>query len=260
MSKSKDKLKVTVLGCGGSGGVPYTGNFWGDCDPTNPKNRRTRPSILLQKGETSLLIDTGPELREQLNRVTEWNGHLDAVFYTHFHADHVAGIDDLRAIRYRMDKEIDIYSDSNTLDILQDRFEYVFKGGGEHYKALLNPHLIEKSSKIGDIDFQCFNQPHGDIETLGFRFGDFAYTTDIADLTDEVFEALKGVKTWICGAVGRAHHKLHADPETVCQWAERIQPERVYLTHMNAFIDYDRLCKDLPEHIRPAYDGLELYI
>lgn len=260
MPHNSDKLKVTILGCGGSGGVPYTGNFWGDCDPSNPKNRRMRPSILLQKGKTSILIDTGPDLREQLNRVNDWNGHLNAVFYTHFHADHVAGIDDLRAVRYRMEKPVDIYSDSKTLDILKSRFEYAFSHKDDHYKALMSPHLIEKSGKIGDIEFINFDQPHGKITTLGFRFGDFAYTTDVADLTDEAYDTLKGVKTWVCGTVAHANNKMHADPETVCQWAGRIKPERMYLTHMNAFLDYDTLCKDLPDHIRPAYDGLELVI
>ncbi len=255
-----DQLKVTVLGSGGSGGVPYTGNFWGDCDPNNPKNRRTRPSILLQKGETNLLIDTGPELREQLNRASDWNGHLQAVFYTHFHADHVAGIDDLRAVRYRMDRAVDIYSDAKTLEILEHRFEYAFKGNGDHYKPLVTPHLIERKGKIGEIVFQCFDQPHGDITTLGFRFGDFAYTTDVAELTDEAAEILDGVKVLICGTVGRAHHKLHADPQTVVQWAERIGAGQVYLTHMNAFLDYDTLCQELPDHVRPAYDGLEFTV
>lgn len=254
-------FKVTVLGCGASAGVPVIGNVWGNCDPQNPKNRRTRSSIFIEYESTKLLVDTSPDMRHQLlqNNITSF----DAIFYTHEHADHTHGIDDLRVIYYlNGNKSIPVYSDQRCLDELKQRFPYLFGVGEnaatpEDFQVFLEAHYIDSAPfKIQDILITPFLQDHGTITTLGFRIDDFAYSTDAVGLDNAAFEALKGVKVWIVDCLRMTPSKVHAHLDKTLEWIDRVKPEKAYFTQMSKDLDYDALCDRLPFHIRPAYDGL----
>ena len=251
-------MKVQVLGCGTSSGVPMVTGFWGSCDPQNPKNRRRRASIMLtmEDGYT-LLVDTSPDLREQL--LDADFERLDGIFYTHVHADHVHGIDDLRFLIQRQKSGVvEAYSTLDYVDVLEQRFDYIFKGIS-NYPPLLKCVVIEEGLNcFGNHDFDVFRQPHGNMPSLGFRTGDFAYSTDCVDLDDGHFARLEGLKVWIVDAVRYKTHPTHAHLDMVIDWVERIKPEMTYLTHMATDMDYQTLCETLPAYIRPAYDGLAL--
>lgn len=252
-------MRVTILGCGGSSGVPLIGNVWGNADPTNPRNRRRRPSILVETASTRILVDTGPDLREQL--VDAGVQHLDAVLYTHAHADHAHGIDDLRAVNWLTGKPVDVHADADTLAILGQRFDYCFKplppGGNVYARPVLVPHVIDGPFSIGNIDIQPFVQDHGYSDSLGFRFGRIAYSTDVVRLSDEAFAILEGVETWIVDCVRLdPPHPVHAHWKITRGWIERLKPKRAILTHMNHLMDYDSLCRMLPPGVEPAYDGM----
>ncbi|MEW5703330.1 MAG: MBL fold metallo-hydrolase [Pseudomonadota bacterium] len=253
-------MQVRILGCGGSGGVPLIGGEWGACDPGNPKNRRLRASILVENLGTALLVDTSPDLREQL--LAAGVGRLDAVLYTHAHADHVHGIDDLRPINRRMRAWLPAYGDAETVAELKERFSYVFEKSTEEfrsYKPCLIPHIITGHFSIGNIDILPFEQDHGFGRTsLGFRFGPIAYSTDAVGLTEAAFEALHGVKVWIVDCLREADHPTHAHIERSLDWIKRVKPERAVLTHMNQSLDYAMLRKRLPDGVEPAYDGMVL--
>jgi len=257
----RDKMRVVIMGCGGSGGVPYTGNFWGECDPNNPKNRRTRPSVYVAKGDTRLVIDTTPEFRQQLN-ATGHTGKLDAVLYTHAHADHIYGIDDLRALWFSQGKQrVPIYGSRETLAEISLRFGYAVEQNQPDYPAIIEARHLPESFTVGDLSIESFEQQHGPLTTNGFRIGDFGYSTDLHKLSEEGFEKLKGVKIWVVGVHSRAIGAYnHVGLDEMQEWVGRIKPEMTYLTHMNAFCDYDTLCRELPPHIRPAYDGLEFLL
>jgi phosphoribosyl 1,2-cyclic phosphate phosphodiesterase len=255
------KTKIIVMGCGGSGGVPYAGNVWGKCDPLNPKNHRTRPSVFIECGETRIVIDTGPDFRTQINK-TGLADHLDAVLYTHAHVDHILGIDDLRAFWFRAGKKpVPVYGTAETLLGLQTRFDYVFQTLHPSYPAIAEGHILPDVLTIGSLTIKTFRQIHGDSTTQGFRIGDFAYSTDVNDLPEESLAALQGVKVWIVGShsdeIGAFNH---AGFNTIKKWADRLKVEKVFLTHLNAHADYDELNRILPLHIRPAYDGLEFIV
>lgn len=256
-----NKARIVVMGCGGSGGVPYSGNFWGKCDPKNPKNHRTRPSILIEKNDTRIVIDTGPEFRQQINAAGVI-GMIDAVFYTHTHFDHVMGIDDLRAFWFKGGKKpIPAYASQETADILLKRFDYIFSQLSEKYPPMAVMNLLQSPTIIKDLTIHSFDQGHHDITTTGFRIGDFAYSTDVKELPEASLKALQGVKIWVVGAYPDAEGQYnHAGLDQVNQWIARLKPEMTYLTHLNAAADYDTLCRELPPHIRPAYDGLEIII
>ncbi len=250
-------MKITVLGCGTSGGVPIIGNDWGACDPRDPRNRRMRVSVLAEEGDTRLLIDTSPDLRQQLLNCNLQT--LTAVLYTHAHADHTHGIDDLRAINWLTKKPIAIYADPRTMKELEERFAYIFHGSmapGHFYKPVVEPHLINGPFRIDGVNITPFAQSHGDIQSLGFRLNDFAYSTDVNQLDEAAFEALKGVKVWIVDCVREKPHPTHSHLEQTLQWIARVKPERAYLTHMNHSLDYATLAAKLPSGVWPAYDGL----
>lgn len=249
------------MGCGGSGGVPYAGNVWGICDPNNPKNRRTRPSIYVQRNDTKIVIDTGPEFRQQIN-ATGHTGRLDAVFYSHAHADHIAGIDDLRAIWHQGGKvQIPVYASNETISELIKRYDYVFETLNPLYPARLTTHELPKKFTVGDLTIESFDQMHSYIPTKGFRIGDFGYSTDVSNLPEESLKALEGVKIWVVGAHAEdLAVEGHAGLNTIKEWVARIKPEMTYLTHLNALGDYDDLSNRLPSHIQPAYDGLEFVL
>lgn len=246
-------MKVTILGCGTSGGVPRIGNIWGKCDPDEPKNRRRRVSILVEKGDTSLIVDTSPDLREQCldANVT----HLNAVLYTHDHADHTHGIDDLRGLAHNMRSRIDVYSNRQTLDVLQQRFGYVFESVAG-YPAIANAREITGPFTIGDIEVTPFTQIHGEMETLGFRFGSIAYSTDLNVLPEKSKEILKGVDTWIVDALRYDPHPTHPHLDLTLSWIAEVRPRRAILTHMTWDMDYQTLCNDLPAGVEPAFDGM----
>lgn len=255
-------MKVTILGCGGSSGTPAVARGWGKCDPQNPKNRRLRPSILVENNETCLLVDTSPDLRQQLLDGNVM--YLNAVLFTHYHADHLHGIDDLRQINRNMNTPIDAYADPETLDIIKKRFGYVLEPLAEdatmYYKPTLSPHVLMDGDalSIGDIDIQVFTQDHGFCDTLGFRFGSIAYTTDVVELPDHAFDILSGVDTWIIGTLVDNDHPTHAHVDKALDWIDRVGPRRGVLTHLGLDLDYDDLQRRLPGHIEPAYDGMIL--
>lgn len=260
-------LKLTVLGCGTSGGVPRVGNVWGACDPSNPKNRRRRCSVLVQKegeeGTTNVLVDSSPDLREQLLDVGV--GWLDGVLYTHDHADHTHGIDDLRMVYYNGRRRVSVYYNEKTGRQLKERFGYCFRmsAGGE-YPPILDGHLIaagqplEISGAGGDIQALPFRQLHGSAESLGFRFGNIAYSPDVSDFPEETLEHLKNLDVWIIDALRYSPHPSHFSVEEVLSWIARVKPKRAVLTHMHVDLDYARLTSELPKGVEPAYDGMGL--
>lgn len=252
-------MKVTVLGCGSSQGTPAAGGFWGKCDPDNPKNHRTRASILVQSETTNLLIDATVDLRTHLNRMNLKK--LDGVLLTHDHSDHVNGLDDLKPIAYHSNSLLDVYGCHETLEEIDRRWPYLFrpKADGIYVEFLRkNPVDYYQDLRIGDIDIATFEQDHTTCSTLGFRFGKFAYSVDVADMSETALEALEGVEIWIVDAL--AYHKeavlTHANFQRVFKWVERLKPKMTYLTVLNTHMDYNTLCDELPPHIRPAYDGL----
>jgi len=257
-------MKVTILGCGGAAGTPAIGCGWGNLDSKNPKNNRLRSSILVENGDTCILVDTSPDLRQQLlNTGVE---RLDAVLYTHYHADHLHGIDDLRQINRSMNAAIDMYADVDTINTIKKRFGYVLKplaaDSKTHFKPTLNPHTLSNGDQltIGDVDIHAFVQDHGYCKTLGFRFGSIAYSTDVVKMPDDAFKILDGVDTWIIGALVDRPHPTHAHVDKALSWMERISPRRGILTHMGFNFDYEALKSRLPEHVEPAFDGMILEV
>jgi phosphoribosyl 1,2-cyclic phosphate phosphodiesterase len=260
-------LKVTILGSGSSGGVPRIGGAegrgeWGACDPNEPRNRRRRCSILVERGATQVLVDTTPDLREQL--IDARVSRLDAVLMTHDHADQSHGIDDLRMVAQNMMRRVDVYGADETMRALTDRFGYCFKGAGG-YPAVLQAHTIERPFREFSIDGSggpvpvlAFDQDHGTMVSQGFRFGPIAYSADVFDLDDAAFDALKGVECWIVDALRYRPHATHAHLEKTLAWIARLQPRRAVLTNLHVDLDYQTLRKSLPRNVEPAYDGLVL--
>jgi phosphoribosyl 1,2-cyclic phosphate phosphodiesterase len=260
-------LTFTILGCGSSGGVPRPGTGWGACDPANPKNRRRRCSLLVERrgdaGVTRVLIDTGPDLRDQLiDANVDW---LDAVLYSHEHADHTHGIDDLRGLYLHARRRVNVYADDPTSRMLMTRFAYCFvQPPGSGYPPILTMHSLAAGraltidGKGGPITALPFCQDHGDITALGFRFGDVAYSADLHDLPEDSIEALSGVETWIVDALRYTHHPSHFSVSDALAWIERIKPKRAILTNMHTDLDYEALRAKLPAGVEPAYDGMRI--
>jgi len=253
-------MRVTILGCGGSNGNPTIDRGWGRCDPENPRNRRTRSSILVEDGETRILVDTSPDLREQLLRAEV--RRLDAVMFTHSHADHLHGIDDLRPVNRAMGAPIPIHTNTETLNAIRNRFGYVLeplaKDATMYYKPVLIPHTVVHGDAftVGDIPVRVFNQDHGYCDSLGFRFGPVAYSSDAVELPEDAFDMLKGVEVWIIGTLTDKPHPTHADVDKAIGWIRRVGAKRGVLTHMSGLLDYDTLAARLPDGVEPAYDGL----
>ncbi|MEP5761780.1 MAG: MBL fold metallo-hydrolase [Litoreibacter sp.] len=256
-------LRFTILGCGSSGGVPRLGGHWGDCDPDNPKNMRRRCSLLVERdgpqGTTTALIDTSPDLRMQL--LDAGVTRLDGVVYTHEHADHVHGIDDLRMIVIEMRDRINVWADVPTRRALLDRFNYIFvRAEGSPYPAILTLNDLEGEVTIdgagGPITLQPFKANHGSIDALGFRMNDTAYLPDVAEFYDETWEALQGLDTLIIDALRRTPHPSHSHLENTLDWIARLKPKRAIITNMHIDLDYETLQAETPDHIQPAYDGM----
>jgi phosphoribosyl 1,2-cyclic phosphate phosphodiesterase len=254
--------KITILGCGNSTGIPAIGNYWGKCDPSEPKNRRTRSSILVESGNTKIVVDTGPDFREQLNRANV--SMIDAVLYTHAHADHMNGIDDLRVLVQRGQKMIPVYSNAETIQDLKGYFTYMFDGGKtELYPPLLSAHVLTgfgTEHSIGDIKFIPFEQDHETCISVGYRFGTLGYSVDARRLDDKAVNALKGVETWIVDSAGYKSEDptVHANLETIYALNERIGARQVYLSSLTLGMDYQTLVKELRPGYLPAHDGLIL--
>jgi len=262
-------MKITILGCGAAGGVPMVSIGWGRCDPSNPRNRRRRQSILVEEGVaeqggTAILVDTTPDLRDQLLDANI--RRLDAVLYTHAHADHIHGVDDLREVNRIMGGPIDCYANADTLRQLNERFNYVFKGVDLTirkfvFRPWLVPHRIEGPFKVGRIAVDSFVQGHGRNEfTTGFRFGSVAYSTDVHELPEESFAKLQGLDIWIVGCLIDKPHETHADIDKVLGWVARVKPKLTVLVHMSPRLDYAALAASLPPGIVPGYDGMVLEV
>lgn len=255
-------MKVTILGCGGSSGVPLIGNVWGDCDPSEPRNRRRRVSILVEEGDTRILVDASPDLREQFLDANV--DRLTAVILTHAHADHVHGIDDLRSINYLMQAPLPLYATPETLAEVGRRFGYALEPPRvppTFYRPVLTPTPIAESSfTIGGVEVRCFEQDHGYGTTLGLRFGKVAYSTDVVRLPEEAFAALQGVDTWIVDCLRPTPHPTHAHFDLVLEWVGKVKPRRAVLTHMGHLMDYRRTSERCPPGMEPAYDGMMIAV
>jgi phosphoribosyl 1,2-cyclic phosphate phosphodiesterase len=259
------RLRVTILGCGSSGGVPRLGEIWGACDPGDPRNRRRRCSILVERiaaeGATRVLVDTSPDMRAQL--LDAGVGLLDAVVYTHAHADHVHGIDDLRMIVFNRQQRLPVWADAATSDSLLDRFGYAFvQPLGSLYPPILDLRRIEGAFTIegagGPLAFRPFEVEHGRIRALGFRVNDFAYLPDVSDIPEDAWGALADLDTFVIDALRYTPHPTHAHLERTLEWIARIRPRRSVLTNMHIDLDYATLAAEVPPGVEPAHDGLVL--
>ncbi len=257
------ETRFTILGCGSSGGVPRLGGNWGDCDPTNPRNHRRRCSLLVEReteeGTTRVLIDTSPDLRSQL--LDAGVGELDAVIYTHEHADHVHGIDDLRMIVFNMRQRVPVWANGATQNALLGRFGYAFiQPEGSPYPPILELHTINGDVCIngagGAIVFKSFEVNHGSIDSLGFRIDDLAYLPDVAAIPEEAWDMLQDLDCWILDALRRDPHPTHSHLAQSLEWLERAKPRRGVLTNMHNDLDYQTVADETPDYITPAYDGM----
>lgn len=249
---------ITVLGCGTSSGVPMIGCDCSVCKSNDPRNRRRRVSALVEDDNTCILIDTPPDLREQL--LDAGVSRLDGVCYTHGHADHVHGLDDLRSINYHMQQTLPAYGTAATLSHIRERFSYAFgKPSAWWTRPGIEPREVDGPFKIGEIDITPFDQSHGRSTTTGFRFGQsFAYSTDVKVLSDAAIEALQGVRVWVVDCLGYREHPTHSHLENTLRWVERVKPGLAVLTHMSHQFDYETLAAELPKGVVPGIDGMTI--
>jgi len=258
------ETRFTILGCGSSGGVPRLGGHWGDCDPNNPRNYRRRCSLLVERetedGTTRVLIDTSPDLRSQL--LDAGVGTLDAVVYTHNHADHVHGLDDLRMIVFNMRRRLPVWADGHTQEALYSRFGYAFvQPEGSPYPPILDMHTIDDDTLIfdgagGPLELRPFHVDHGSIDALGFRIGDLVYLPDVAEIPEDAWPMLRSLDCWIVDALRRNPHPTHAHLEKTLGWIKEASPRRAVLTNMHIDLDYQTLVEETPDNVTPAYDGM----
>ncbi len=257
------EMRFTILGCGSSGGVPRLGGNWGECDPENPRNHRRRCSMLIERetseGVTRVLIDTSPDLRMQLLDANV--GALDGVIYTHDHADHVHGVDDLRMIVFNMRQRVPVWADVATQNTLLSRFGYAFtQPQGSPYPPILDIRTINSDVSVigagGEIVLQPIMVEHGSIHALGFRVGGLAYVPDVSEIPEESWEMLRDLDCWVLDALRRTPHPTHAHLEKSLEWIARVAPRRAVLTNMHIDLDYQTVANETPDHITPAYDGM----
>jgi phosphoribosyl 1,2-cyclic phosphate phosphodiesterase len=265
-------LRVTLLGTGGSAGVPMIGGAdgtgdWGECDPAEPRNRRTRTSIAVQAGQAgqagqgTLLVDTGPDMRSQL--LACGIGRVDAILYTHAHADHITGLDDVRILNRIVGRPLQAFGTAATMADITARFPYAFRtwrppGFYRPDRPVMEPVVVEPWDEItlGGIAVRLFDQDHSMVRTLGLRIGGFGYSTDVIRLDDRAFEVLEGVDTWVVGCFQRQPHTTHARLEEVLRWVDRLRPRRTILTHMGTDMDWAWMRANLPNGVEPGVDGM----
>jgi phosphoribosyl 1,2-cyclic phosphate phosphodiesterase len=259
--------QITILGCGSSGGVPRVGGDWGACDPKDPKNRRRRCSILVERfagdERTVVLVDTSPDLREQL--LMTGTTRLDGILMTHAHADHVHGIDDVRPLVIKMKRRIGVFMDLPTDELVRSRFDYIFETPeGSNYPPLLDPYTLTAgeacsiSGPGGAVEAMPFRLEHGEMDALGFRFGDVAYTPDLNAVPEESYDALRGLDIWIIDALRYTSHPSHLTVEEALALIRDLKPKRAILTNLHTDLDFERLRSELPKGVEPAYDGMQI--
>jgi phosphoribosyl 1,2-cyclic phosphate phosphodiesterase len=261
-------LAATILGCGSSAGVPRVGQGWGACDPKNSKNRRRRCALFVERtnaegARTQVLIDMGPDLRAQLLDLSI--DRLDAILLTHSHADHTHGIDEVRPLVIMHKQRIDLYMDAATSTVVRSHFGYIFETpAGSYYPPLLNDKRLTPGDPVtidgpgGDITFLPFRLSHGEIDALGFRIGDFAYTPDLNGIPAESEDHLRGLKLWIVDALRYTPHPSHFSVPETLEWIGKLRPERAILTNLHTDLDFEQLRHKLPPGIEPAYDGMRI--
>lgn len=257
-------MKVTMLGCGPSQGVPVVGNRWGDCDPSNPKNIRTRPSIVVEDNGTRILVDMSPDVRGQL--LSNEINSIDAVLFTHLHYDHVAGIGELRTLSHLAKRRLEVFATQDVLDGLATNAGYLFRSEASDDAELYKPSADAVPITYGtpfdaqNVTVVPFMQDHGICETAGFRFEKFAYSTDTVDLNDDAFAALEGIEVWIVDCLRQKPHPTHAHFDRTLEWIDRVKPKRAIFTHMNFQTDYEQTLALCPDGVEPGYDGMILDI
>ncbi|MDD9911391.1 MAG: MBL fold metallo-hydrolase [Ahrensia sp.] len=268
MSEPKPGTKrFTILGCGSSPGVPRIGNDWGNCDPQNPKNRRRRASLLIEQfgesGRTVVVVDSGPDFREQM--IDANIGWADAVIYTHAHADHIHGIDDLRSFVINRRQRVSVWTTQATSERIRESFGYCFETPpGSSYPPILDEHRINPGETFtvegegGSIEILPFEQPHGDIISLGFRVGDMAYSSDVSELDERALPHLADLDIWIVDALQYHTHRSHFSLDQTLEWIGKLKPKRALLTHMHTPLDYDAVMEATPDNVEPCYDGLTM--
>ena len=261
-------LAITILGCGSSGGVPRVASGWGACDPAEPRNRRRRCAILVEQsgaeGSTRVLVDTGPDLREQL--IDAQVRHLDAVLFSHAHADHIHGIDDLRPLVIAMRRVMPVYMDQPTSDLVTDRFSYCFVSPpNSDYPPIVREHRMTSDTAVliegagGTLTAMPFRLEHGStMDALGFRFGAIAYTPDVSAIPDAALPHLRDLDVWIIDALRRTPHPTHFSLSDALSWIERMKPRHAVLTNLHTDLDYATLLRELPAGVEPAYDGMRI--
>jgi len=254
-------VRVRILGCGTSTGVPKIGDDWGKCDPNEPRNYRLRSSILVESGNARVLVDCGPDLRQQL--LTAQIGRVDAVVVTHDHGDHVHGIDELRPLAQAIDRPVPVFSDEATLASLRQRFAYAF-AQTEFYRPIVEGRVLTGKEYFGEATLRITKQPHGTMTTLGLRFDEgersLSYAIDFNELTNDMMRLYEGVDVWIADCLTRTPHPTHAHLDAVLSAARDLRVGQVYLTHMGNGLDYRTLVAELPDWAAPAHDGLEIML
>ena len=263
------RIVATIMGCGSSGGVPRIGGHWGICDPENPKNRRSRCSLLIEgytdgiDEPTRIIVDTGCDLREQLLAASV--DRVEAVLYTHEHADHTHGIDDLRVLALNNRRRVDVYFSQEAANRIVPSFAYCFTAPpGSGYPPILNQHIIEAGTPLtvegpgGDITILPFRQEHGEISSLGFRVHNFAYSCDLSGIPAESRDAVSGLAVWVLDALRPAPHPSHLSLSEALELVEALEPRHAVLTNLHIDLDYAQTDAMTPEHVRPAFDGLQI--
>jgi phosphoribosyl 1,2-cyclic phosphate phosphodiesterase len=261
-------MKLRVLGCGGSAGVPSIAGDWGTCNPSNPKNKRTRTSLAIHPHphtNETWLIDAGPDIRSQLLR--ENISHVSGLFLTHAHADHILGLDEFRIFYFKNKKKIPLYASLETLQALESVFPHLFHmpskglGHGTPDKRPFDAHVLASQFSWKNIQVHTFPQAHGAITSWGYRFGNWAYTTDVKALSEEALQILEGTQLWFVEALGTdSKNPSHASLNEALAWIKRIKPQRAILIHMGYTLDYNALKEVLPPFVEPAYDGMVIEI
>ncbi len=251
-------MKITILGCGPSYGVPSLSRGFGDCDPLTPENKRSRTAAVIEVNGYNILIDSGPDIREQLLRTGIRK--IDALLYTHAHYDHMGGADDLRVLFQETNQKLPVYGVKKDLIAFKSLLSYLFEHSDN--KNIFELHEIESGQAfmIYDIPVIPILQQHGSTTSIGYRIQDFAYSTDVKAINETGFNALQGISTWILGVVTKTMNNKHINLDEARDWINKIHPQKAYLTHMGSKMDYHRLCDELPAHIRPCYDGMIIEI